>query len=175
LRSLACLLFCHPLSTLTLPKSFYTLVALVSNMSVHTFLQRPARGEPFKSAGEAQIARCLDRYGIPYRYEAPLAVLDRDKVRIWYPDFQLAGYGVLIEYAGVRENPDYERTLERKKSVYRANGLDALVVGPDFFSGDWPSRLLDQVEEVLGRRLEALRAARRTQTAWSPASGAGAD
>jgi len=43
----------------------------------------------FKSRGEVQIARFLDRNKLTYRYEHPLAVLDKGKTRIWYPDFLL--------------------------------------------------------------------------------------
>ena len=34
---------------------------------------------PYKSRGEAQVGRLLDRYGIPFFYEQPLIVYDRGK------------------------------------------------------------------------------------------------
>jgi len=127
----------------------------------------PTRNKHFRSAGETQIARCLDRHSIAYRYEHPLAVLDRGKVRIWYPDFQLPGYGVLIEYGGVNGDVDYAAALRRKQSVYEANGLTALVWTPEHFQGDWPARLLDGIEGALVDRLYRFRAARCTATARS--------
>jgi len=39
----------------------------------------------YKNWGEEQIARFLDRNGIVYKYEYPLAVVDRGKVRVYYP------------------------------------------------------------------------------------------
>jgi hypothetical protein len=54
-------------------------------------------GQPFKSKGEYQIARFLERNQIRYQYEHPLAVVDRGRVRIWYPDFQLPEYGLILE------------------------------------------------------------------------------
>jgi len=45
----------------------------------------------YKSWGEEQIARLLDRYGTSYQYEYPVAVVDRGKTRIWYPDFACLG------------------------------------------------------------------------------------
>jgi hypothetical protein len=41
--------------------------------------------ERFRSWGETQIARCLNRYGIRYLYEHPLAVVDEGKTKIWHP------------------------------------------------------------------------------------------
>lgn len=60
--------------------------------------------DEFKSEGERQIARLLERCGIDYRYEYPLAVIERGKVRILYPDFLLPEYGVVLEYAGVENS-----------------------------------------------------------------------
>jgi len=43
----------------------------------------------YRSRGEEQIARFLERNGIAYQYEYPLAVIDQGKTRIYYPDFRL--------------------------------------------------------------------------------------
>ena len=51
----------------------------------------------FKSKGEIEIAELLEKSGIEYRYEQPLAVVDRGKVRTLYPDFYLPEYGIIIE------------------------------------------------------------------------------
>ena len=56
-----------------------------------------ANGHGFKSRGEVQIARFLDRNSILYNYEQPLAVVDQGKTRVWYPDFQLPEYSMIIE------------------------------------------------------------------------------
>jgi hypothetical protein len=40
---------------------------------------------PYRSRGEAQVGRLLDRYGIPFFYEQPLVVLDRGRHRLWQP------------------------------------------------------------------------------------------
>ena len=45
----------------------------------------------------------------------------------------------------------------RKDTVYQANGLTALMFTPDLFQGNWPNRLLGQIEEVLGDRLRTFR------------------
>jgi hypothetical protein len=114
----------------------------------------------FRSWGEAQIGRMLGRYTIPYLYEHPVAVVDDGKTRIWYPDFQLRGYGILIEYCGLPHDPHYAEGIARKETVYRDNGLTALMLTPDLFRGDWPARVLGQIETVLAERFSMLRSAR---------------
>jgi len=116
----------------------------------------------YRSWPETQIARCLDRYGVPFLYEHPLAVIDAGKLRTWYPDYQLCGYGMLIEYCGRPEDPDYAAGMARKQAVYRDNGLTALMFTPELFRGDWPARLLGRIEEVLCDRLTAFRDRRRS-------------
>ncbi len=121
----------------------------------------------FRSWGETQIARCLERFRIPYLYEHPLAVIDRGKTRIWYPDFQLRGYGVLIEYCGRDGDADYTAGMARKQAVYEDNGLTALMLTPDDLRGNWPGRILGRIEGVLADRVRAFQGARsgwRAQT-----------
>ena len=108
----------------------------------------------------------LNRYGIPYLYEHPVAVVDQGKTRIWYPDFQLRGQGILIEYCGRPYDPAYAEGMARKDAVYAANGLTALMLTPDLFRGDWPVRVLDQIENAQVERL------RKLGTSRSPRRGA---
>ena len=111
----------------------------------------------FKSWGETQIARLLERNRIRYFYEHPLAVIDGGKTRIWYPDFQLPDYGILIEYFGRENDPDYESGMRKKKAVYQANSLAALLLTPVAFKGNWPAKILGQIEDLLAKRLDSFR------------------
>ena len=115
----------------------------------------PARAPQYGSWGEEQIARCLDRYGVPFLYEHPLAVVDHGLTRIWYPDFQLRGDGMLIEYCGMPEKPGYAAGMARKAAVYRDNGFTAMMLTPDDLRGDWPGRILGRIEEVLADRVQS--------------------
>ena len=118
------------------------------------------RSRRFRSKGEAQIARLLECVGVSYHYEYPLAVVDRGKVRIWYPDFQLPRYGIIVEYAGLTDNPAYMAGIGHKGIVYEENGLTALILTPQALRGNWPERVLGQVEQVLACRLVEYRRAR---------------
>ena len=105
---------------------------------------------PYRSRGEAQVGRLLDRYGIPFFYEQPLLVLDRGRYRRWHPDFTLPTYGGLIlEYAGMPDVPDYMEGIRHKVRVYAANGLPALFLYPGDLQGPrWPERVVDTIRRA---------------------------
>ena len=108
---------------------------------------------PYKSRGEAQIGRLLDRYGLPFFYEQPTLVYDRGRHRRWHPDFTLPEYnGLIVEYAGMPDVPDYAAGIRHKKEAYRANGIPALFVYPDDLTGPgWPEQVRERID-VAGRR-----------------------
>ena len=114
-------------------------------------------GSTRKSRGEQQLARFLDRAGLDYFYEHPLAVIDRGKTRIWYPDFWLPEQGVLLEYAGVAHDASYTQRIEHKKGVYANMGLPALFLDPGFFAGYWPARILESLATIQEDRLAKVR------------------
>ncbi|OQZ06785.1 MAG: hypothetical protein B6D36_03210 [Planctomycetes bacterium UTPLA1] len=95
----------------------------------------------------------LDCHGIRYFHEHPLAVVDRGRPRIWYPDFQLPGYGLVIQYFGRVHDPSYAEGMIRKQAVYQENGVTALMYRPDIFCGHWPDRILGDIEDVLAERM----------------------
>jgi hypothetical protein len=108
----------------------------------------------FRSWGEEQIARLLDRNGIAFRYEHPLAVVDGGKVKIWYPDFYLPHYGLIAEYFGFNGDHGYDATAHHKIQVYTNEGIDGLFLTRDSLRGDWPTKVLGDIENKLKTRLE---------------------
>lgn len=108
----------------------------------------------FKSKGEVQIARLLERNRIVYEYEHPTAVLDKEKVKIWYPDFHLPEYGIIIEYFGVNGKSSYDEQARHKIEVYKHNGIEGLFLTESSLKGDWPGNIISQIEGVLKGRLE---------------------
>ena len=105
---------------------------------------------PYRSRGEAQVGRLLDRYGIPFFYEQPLLVLDRGRHRIWHPDFALPTYsGLVVEYAGMPDRPEYMAGIEHKKEVYMANQVPAVFIYPKDLRGyGWPERVVAQIRRA---------------------------
>ena len=73
----------------------------------------------FKSKGEREIAGFLERQQIAYQYEYPLAVVDRGKTKIWYPDFKLPEYGVIMEYFGMNGDSSYDQQMAHKMKAYQ--------------------------------------------------------
>lgn len=113
---------------------------------------------PYKSRGEAQVGRLLDRYGIPFFYESPVIMLDRGRYRAWRPDFSLPHYGgLVVEYAGMPGDPDYMAGIRHKERAYAANGIAAVFVYPSDLTGhDWPARVMNKVAEVGDKYLASL-------------------
>ena len=98
------------------------------------------RGEYLKSHGEKLIADFLFEYDIPYQYER----------NYWWngvnyrPDFTVfltSGSGLIVEYFGLRGDPDYDELTEDKRKYWRQNRSWKLVeiipsdvsVGRDLF------------------------------------------
>ncbi|MBL1217337.1 MAG: hypothetical protein D8M59_07555 [Planctomycetes bacterium] len=102
---------------------------------------------PYRSRGEAQIGRLLDRYSIPFYHEQPRILLVNGTYRCWKPDFTLPEYNsMVIEYAGMPDVPDYMRSIRIKESAYRDNGIPALFLYPDDLTGrDWEGRVMERV------------------------------
>ena len=113
----------------------------------------------YRSKAEAMIASFLDERRLSYEYEKPTAVVDdRGAVRIWYPDFTLLEYGVLVEYFGVVDDCDYDRGIEKRIEVYRRNGYPLIDLYPSTLKENWRGYLLSSVDNVLVSRLSRYRA-----------------
>lgn len=117
--------------------------------------QGSAKDRPFyRSRAEVQIAGLLDREGIAYRYEHPLAVVDHGRVRIWYPDFYLPQFGLILEYFGVHGDADYDRRTEHKMTVYRSTGVEGVSLDEYTLKRQGAVGITRQIEGVLQQRLK---------------------
>lgn len=113
-------------------------------------------GEPrYRSRGEAQVGRLLNRYGIPFLYERPLVLPDHGVRRTVYPDFTLVGYGgLIVEYAGMPDRGEYLSRLQKKQRLYRDNGVAALLLYPQDLQGpDWPGCVVRRIEAAYHRSI----------------------
>ena len=116
---------------------------------------------PYRSRGEAQVGRLLDHYGIPFQYEAPLQLYDREQPRTWHPDFTLPrDYKppLILEYAGMPDRPDHFFGMKHKAQTYRTNGIDAVFILPSDLQGSaWPERLYEKVRDAYIQRRSPMR------------------
>ena len=103
---------------------------------------------PYRSRGEAQIGRLLDRYGIPFFYEQPLLVYDRGRHRAWHPDFTLPTYdGLIVEYAGMPDVAEYMAGITHKKRVYEENSVPVVFLYPQDLKGrHWPDEVIARID-----------------------------
>ena len=104
---------------------------------------------PYRSRGETRVGRVLDQYGIPFFYEQPTLIYDRGRYRIWHPDFTLPQHnGLVVEYAGMMDIPDYARGILHKQQAFAANAIPALFVYPeDLAKPGWAYELLGRIEQ----------------------------
>jgi hypothetical protein len=111
------------------------------------------REPPYRSRGEAQVGRLLDRYGIPFAHELPTMVYDRGRYRVWRPDFTLYTLnGLILEYAGMMDKPDYAAGIRHKQEAYATNNLPAVFIYPaDLRGPGWPGHVLARIQGAVGR------------------------
>jgi len=102
---------------------------------------------PYRSRGEAQVGRLLDRFGIPFYHEHPTLIYDRGRHRLWLPDFTLPTIDwLVIEYAGMPDVPEYMAGIRHKERVYRENWMRAMFLYPNDLRGPrWPEALIERV------------------------------
>lgn len=82
------------------------------------------RGEKVRSKSEAIIADTLHEFGIPYRYEYPVKMVNGD---IRYPDFTLLKVKtreeIYLEHFGMMGEEGYRKDAMEKMDLYRASGI----------------------------------------------------
>lgn len=107
--------------------------------------------------GEKAIAEILEKYNIDYEYEYPLLIKetkdnDTEKLRIWYPDFWLPKYSIVIEFFGL-ESEDYLKGKKAKLKAYRNLDIDCISVKPSTISGDLKSYLLMTISKLINDKV----------------------
>ena len=119
---------------------------------------RERKRPKFKSTGEDRIACFLEDSSIKYQYETGVLVqTDDDKSRIWYPDFCLPEFGTYIEYYGMVGDPDYDKGIRVKESVYEKNRMDVIPVYPWMFAKNWQRYIFGEIERSLKDRYRRFR------------------
>lgn len=111
----------------------------------------------YKSKGEERIADYLQERSIAFQYEYPLAIMDRGQVRIWYPDFRLPEYNMIIEYFGMNGNAAYNEQIVHKIRTYQEAGIDGIYMLESSFYGDWEEGIPARIEQSLEGKLQKIR------------------
>ena len=105
---------------------------------------------PYESKAEADIAKMLDSYGIPFFYKQPTLVIENGKRCIECADFFLPTYnGLAIDYIIESNSAIYRR----KKNVYQDNQIPAvLVTHRDLQSPNWQKKLHNTLQDIYRSR-----------------------
>ena len=111
----------------------------------------------YKSKGEERIANYLQERNIKFQYEYPLAIKDRGQMRIWYPDFRLPEYNMIIEYFGMTGDAAYNEGVAHKIRAYQEAGIDGIYILESSFSGDWEEGIPARIEQSLEGKLSKIR------------------
>ncbi|MDP2628773.1 MAG: hypothetical protein Q8P15_02665 [Nanoarchaeota archaeon] len=114
--------------------------------------------DKYKSQGEEVIAEILTKYHIDFVYEYPLLIKeqkenDTEKLRIWYPDFWLPKYSIIIEYFGMDDNPSYHKGKQAKWDAYKKLDMDCIPVYPKTIQGDLKSYLLINIKKLINEKV----------------------
>jgi len=125
------------------------------------------KNSPYKSRGERRIAGFLEDSNIRFQYEYPLAVKDRDQVRIWYPDFTLPEYSTIIEYFGMNGNDAYDEQMYHKIQTYKQAGINGIYLQQSSFLADWQDQILGRIEQSLEGKLRKISSVIRSDHPYS--------
>ncbi len=94
-----------------------------------------------------------------------MAIKERDQVRIWYPDFRLPEYGMIIEYFGMNGNRAYDEQTLNKIITYKQAGIDGIYLMESSFLGNWQEQILDRIEGSLEDKLREIGSCKYSQSA----------
>ena len=113
--------------------------------------------ENFKSKGEEAIAEVLTKYNVDFVYEHPLLIKekkenDTEKLRIWYPDFWLPKYSIVIEFGGM-DSESYMKGKMAKLNAYKKLDIDFISVYPKTIDGDLKSYLLVKIKTLINEKV----------------------
>jgi len=94
------------------------------------------------SEPEKNVAEFLTELGLWWKYESPIYLLDeKDRPRIWTPDFFLPKFGIYIEVCG-SEDFDYEY----REDVYRKNECRIIFLHYYKEQERWMKFLVDSIQ-----------------------------
>jgi len=154
----------------TLPKTYQDLpIKYFYHVTVEKFLSKISTNSDYKkedliyqteggilvrSKSEYMIATELERYKIPFLYEAKLSV----GTQKWLPDFTIkspfTGKNIIWEHFGSFHIKGYEEQMTKKMKSYFANGYRAFeeVIYTFEFDAATPGRIQSLIEQIILKR-----------------------
>ena len=71
--------------------------------------------------------------------------------RIWYPDFWLSEFGIVIEFFGMN-NKNYKEGIDHKKKTYKELNIDLIPVYQETLDKDLKSYLLKTIMKIINSK-----------------------
>ena len=88
------------------------------------------------TVSERTVADFLNLQGMWWQFEQPVFVKDdKDRPRVWSPDFYLPRLGIYIEVIG-----DNEKTYDYRRIIYTKNDIPVIFIYPN--QDDWKESLI---------------------------------
>ena len=110
----------------------------------------------YKSQGERRIGEFLETFKIPFFYEKPQLITDKQGyVRLWYPDFWLPDPNVFVEYFGFEGSKEYDKGVREKLRIYNEMKLKVVPIYPAMMKDrSWRIALRTEIHKTLVERLQ---------------------
>lgn len=103
------------------------------------------------SQAEREVAAYINQLGFWWTYEQPVYVTaEKDRPRIFCPDFYIADVGVYVEVIAYPALRDYERTWE----VYQRNQIPILFIEVNRYN--WRDALREGIYNIHQQRWEKI-------------------
>lgn len=108
------------------------------------------------SRAEREMANFLNQIGLWWEYENAVYLTDdKERPRVWTPDFYLPQLGLYIEVVGDGENPNYSW----RQDIYAKNKIPIIFIAP-YQNRNWRIETLNDIEEIHNERWETIKAIR---------------
>lgn len=102
---------------------------------------------------EKEVAAYLRELNVWWKYEYPIFVYDeKDRPRVWTPDFYLPELGVFIEVCGSK-NFNYNYRSE----IYNKNRVPIIFIHQFKRDDDWRKYLRKRLDEIHNKRWEIIK------------------
>lgn len=105
------------------------------------------------SKAEKEMALFLNSIGLWWDYESAVYILDdKERPRVWTPDFYVPALGIYIEVVGDGENPNYSWRQE----IYAKNKVPIIFIAP-YQNYAWKEEVLNDIEVIHQMRWETIK------------------
>jgi hypothetical protein len=116
--------------------------------------------------GERMIAEFLKENNIRFVYEQPLLIKQKypngkEYWRMWYPDFWLPKYSIVIEFLGRKGNKEYDKLIKAKKKAYKENDIDCIPVYPRSLDKNYQRYLLFTISRMINDKVRHFKSRNR--------------